>query len=96
MDYDDVFSAVTDALSESAKRDPGEDTTRYPDGMIAIQPFEAASGDDEPVRVVGIGTNKETDMFDFIVIKTMEDGEMYPTFEPSVWAKPALTGGDAA
>lgn len=86
MDYDDVYGAVTNALSDSKKKDD-EDYNQYPPGMIAIEPFDAVTDDDLPVQVVGIGTNMETAVFEFIVIKAMDDGELFPTFESSVWPK---------
>lgn len=86
MEYEDVYGAVTNALTDSKDKDR-EDFNQYPPGMIAIKPFEAVTDDDQPVQVVGIGTNMETAVFEFIVIKSMDDGELFPTFEGSVWPK---------
>ncbi|MBC2887278.1 hypothetical protein H7Q97_18010 [Ochrobactrum sp. CM-21-5] len=54
--------------------------------MIQIEPFDAETEDDEKLRVVGIVQGTDDETFDFIAIKTLENGEMYPTREATVWS----------
>ncbi len=73
--YDDPVDDADDASA------PAQHFT----SMIQIEPFDAESDDEERLRVVGIVADASDDTFDFIAIKTLENGEMIPVREGSVW-----------
>lgn len=83
MDGEDIYNAVIGALADHQKK-MEEDSPRH-GAMMPISPFDAETIDDERVRVVGVIQNPGADCLDFVVLKTLEGGEMIPTTEGSVW-----------
>ncbi|MBZ9698812.1 hypothetical protein [Mesorhizobium sp. CO1-1-9] len=84
MDGEEMYHAVLEALTDHHKR-LEEDASRLSAGIMAIAPFDAETADDESVSVVGIVSNPIDGCLDFVVLKTLEGGEMIPTTEGSVW-----------
>lgn len=84
MDYDDMRAAVLDALEEHARKQE-ERAPTVAAGMMAIEPFDAENIDGEPCRAIGVVTNPGADCIEFIVLKTVDGGEMFPTTEGSLW-----------
>lgn len=80
-----MYNAVLGALAEH-RRETEEDAPRLSAGMMAIAPFDAETEDGERVRVVGVVANPALDMLNFVVLKTLDGGEIIPTDEGSVWA----------
>ena len=84
-----MYDAVETAILDARKSEPPVSKS----GMIAIEAFDAADSDDEPVRVVGIISAEDGETLDFIVIRDI-GGEMFPTVAGSVWPRtePAADG----
>jgi hypothetical protein len=83
MDGEEMYHAVLGALADHAAKQ-AEDAPRV-GALMRIAPFDAETCDNEPVRVVGVVTNPGSDCLDFVVLKTLEGGEVIPTTEGSVW-----------
>jgi hypothetical protein len=83
MEEEDIYNAVRSAMDDARRDEPKSTGVR---GMMAIEAFNAETGDGDPVRVVGVITSDDCETLDFIVIKTIDDGEMIPTVEGSVYA----------
>jgi len=83
MDPEDMYNALLGALTDHQKK-MEEDAPRI-GTMMAMAPFDAETDDNERVRVVGLVTNPGADMIDFVVLKTLEGGEMIAVTEGSVW-----------
>ncbi|TGQ94622.1 hypothetical protein EN851_03440 [Mesorhizobium sp. M8A.F.Ca.ET.208.01.1.1] len=83
LEQEDVYHAMLAALTEH-QRQRNEDAPSLGQ-MMPIAPFDAETFDDERVKVVGVIRNPGMDVLDFVVIKTLEGGEMTPATESSVW-----------
>lgn len=84
MEYEDMRAAVLAALEyHSEKQEERAPTVAA--GMLPIEPFEAETGDGEPCRAIGVVTNPGADHIEFVVLKTLDGGEMFPTTEGSLW-----------
>ncbi|WP_315924849.1 hypothetical protein [Mesorhizobium sp. SP-1A] len=83
MDGEEMYHAFLGALTDHAAK-LAEDARRV-GALMPIEPFDAETVDDERVRVVGVVTNPGSDCLDFVVLKTLEGGEVIPTTEGSVW-----------
>ncbi len=85
MEPEQVYEAMREALRD-ADQEREENAPRVSVGMMAIAPFDAENTDGEPVRAIGVVTNPALDMLEFVVLKTLESGEIFPTTEGSLWA----------
>ncbi|MCD1266845.1 hypothetical protein B5M44_21520 [Shinella sumterensis] len=88
MDYEDMRTAMFDALEGHAKQQE-ERAPTVAAGMIRIDPFDAENIDGEPCRAIGVVTNPGSDYIEFVVLKTVDGGEMFPTTEGSLWRRKA-------
>lgn len=85
MDPNEMYAAFHEALTDHAKEQK-EDAPRKAVGMMTIQPFDAKTEEDEPVRAVGVIAYGDMDDIDFVVLKTLPGGEIIPATEGSLWA----------
>lgn len=92
MDPNEMYGAVLDALTDHAKKHE-ENSPRKAVGMMAIQPFDAETTDNEAVRAVGVIAYGDMDDIDFVVLKTLPSGEIIPSTECVLWA---VEGKEAA
>lgn len=92
MEPEDLYNAVLGALTDHARKQEQE-TPSISSGMLPVEPFDAETDDNVRVRVVGIVSNPASETLDFVVLKTLNGGEIIPTTEGSVWAiEPAAAG----
>lgn len=88
MDYDEMRAAVFAALEDHREKQE-EAAPTVGAGMLPIEPFEAETSDGELCRAIGVVTNPGADCIEFVVLKTLDGGEMFPTTESSLWKREA-------
>ncbi|WP_337267115.1 hypothetical protein [Oryzifoliimicrobium ureilyticus] len=79
MDERDIYRIIDERLALALPRDAAK-------RMMRISPFEALNDDGREVKVIGV-TLQDEDNLEFIVIRTSDDGEMFPGLEPNLWRK---------
>jgi|GEM_PF-1521262 hypothetical protein len=88
MEYEDMRAAMLDAMEEHVKKQE-ERAPTVASGMLAIEPFDAENIEGETCRAIGVVTNPDADYIEFIVLKTVDGGEIFPTTEGSLWRREA-------